>query len=360
MMTMAWDEIALVTPKEPALHYSPYPRPNLEAYENAFRVQVIEEHLRNTGIIERVIHHRAEKATLRDALMVHTPYLVDSVRLMTELGSGEIGNAALASPELLDSALSAVGGAMRAADTVTSGRARHAFALVRPPGHHASQSSAGGLCFFNNVAVAVRHAMKTRGVGRVSILDFDDHHGDGTSDIFYADKSVQYISIHEYDQENYGRGHYCEVGYEEAEGTNINIPLFDSSPDESYAAAIDRIVRPIMTEFRPDIIAVSAGYDPHYADPVGNMDVDSRTFWRLGSVVREIVDSVGAKGSFWVLEGGYNPSVLGLCVQASLTGLAGDPQPTLQDQVRRGVNSRLVQANLEIIEAVRDTLGICT
>ncbi len=311
-----------------------------------------ELYLKERGILEKLDTQRAPEVPIEMALSVHSEYLVDSVRIMTELGSGQLGEAAYASPELLQSALRAVGGAVRAAEAVYEKEAKHAFSLMRPPGHHASASTAMGLCYFNNIAIAVRTLQAKEGVERVSIIDFDDHHGNGTTDIFYSDPDVQYVSIHEYDYENYGTGHFSEIGYGDAAGTNVNIPLIDFAPDASYKSAFDRIVRPAVKSFAPDIIGVSAGYDPHYADPVGNMDVDSSTFHLIGKGISELVRDVKALGSFWVLEGGYNPFVIGPSIEASLHGLAGKALPSLQDQVDREVNEPIVESNESIIDTI--------
>ncbi|MCK4483861.1 MAG: hypothetical protein KAU89_03485, partial [Candidatus Thorarchaeota archaeon] len=148
-----------------------------------------------------------------------------------------------------------------------------------------------------------------------------------------------------------------EIGYGEGKGTNINIPLLEASPDVSYKTAIERVVRPVLESFKPEVIAVSAGYDPHYADPVGNMNVDSSTFWEFGHAVKEVVNALGAKGSFWVLEGGYNPLVLGPCIETSLQGLRGKKKEKLDDQVIREVRDELVNANNQVFDKVLETLA---
>ena len=353
---MGIDKIAFISHPKASLHRMPFPKPHLESFENPLRFQMAERYLEQSGVLSEMVRVKAPRATLQDPLLVHSPYLVDTVELMSEIGSGELGESAYASPDLIRSALLAVGGAMKGVDMVLSREADHAFVLMRPPGHHASTSNPMGLCYFNNVAIATAHALKSESINRVSIVDFDDHHGNGTSEIFYTNPHVQYISFHEYDYENFGLGHYDELGHGDGKGTNINIPLLETSPDISYESAIKRIMIPAISSFKPDLIMVSAGYDAHYADPVGNMDIDSRTYWRFGNEIRKISDASDTKGSVWVLEGGYNPFVIGQSIRASLEGLAGMEKPELEDQIEREVNKLIVDSNNEIIDKVLETI----
>jgi acetoin utilization deacetylase AcuC-like enzyme len=334
----------------------PFPKPHLEAFENPIRTQVAEHYLEKRGVLKEMARFTAPKASLDDVRTVHSDYLVGTVELMTEIGSGQLGESAYASPDLLQTALLAVGGAKKGVDLVNSEKVKHAFVLMRPPGHHATTSNPMGLCYFNNVAIAVRHAQRKGQIKKISIFDFDDHHGNGTSEIFYADPNVQYISIHEYDYENFGLGHYSETGHGKANGTNINVPLVETSPDSSYEEVIKKVIEPALKRFKPDIIFLSAGYDAHYADPVGNMDVDSTTYWRIGDSIKKTADSLNVKGTVWVLEGGYNAFVLGPSIEASLEGLRGKQLPELDDQIEREFHEPIIGANREIVEKVLETV----
>ncbi|MHA2024415.1 MAG: histone deacetylase family protein [Candidatus Thorarchaeota archaeon] len=353
---MSEKEIAFISHPKSSLHRMPFPKPHLEAFENPLRTQIAERYLEKTGLLEQMMRVKAPKASLEDVRTVHSDYLVDTVELMTEIGSGQLGESAYASPDLLQTALLSVGGAKKGADLVNSKEVRHAFVLMRPPGHHATTSNPMGLCYFNNVAIAVRHALQKPQVNKISIVDFDNHHGNGTSEIFYSDPNVQFISVHEYDYENFGLGHYSEIGHGDAIGTNINIPLMETSPDSSYEEALKKVIVPGLKQFKPDMIFISAGYDAHYADPVGNMDVDSLTFWRFGVNIKKTVESLNVIGSIWVLEGGYNAFVLGPSIEASLEGLLDRPAPVLEDQFEREVHESIVDANKEIIGKVLETV----
>jgi len=350
------DKIAFISHPKASLHRMPFPKPHLESFESPLRFQMAERYLEQSGILSEMIRVKAPRATLKDPLLVHSPYLVDTVEMMSEIGSGQLGESAYASPDLIRAALLTVGGSMKGVDMIVSGDVKHTFVLMRPPGHHASTSNPMGLCYFNNVAIATAHALQNEAVNRVSIIDFDNHHGNGTSEIFYTNPNVQYISFHEYDYENFGLGHYDELGHGEGKGTNINIPLVETSPDISYESSINRIMLPALKSYKPDLIMVSAGYDAHYADPVGNMDIDSRTYWRFGREIGKLVNATKAKGSVWVLEGGYNPFAIGPSIHASLEGLAGQIQPLLDDQIEREVNKLIVDTNDEIIDKVLETV----
>jgi len=338
-------------------HAQPFPKPNIEAFETQLRIQMAYKYLDENGVLKGMKVSKANRAKLDTALLVHSPYLVHTVEIMSGLGSGFLGESSFASPDLLRSALHALGGAIESAKLVSEETTRHAFALVRPPGHHASTSNSMGLCYFNNIAVATRTVMARDDVNRITILDIDNHFGNGTAEIFYADPSIQYISIHEYNYEGFGIGHFDEIGHGEGKGKNINIPLLETSPNVSYDSALKQIVTPALESFKPDIIGVSAGFDAHYADPVGNMDVDSRTYWLIGNLVEKTVSALGMKGSFWILEGGYNPFMLGSSIRASLEGLQNRKLPQLDDQVNREKHEMLIESNEEIIEKVLETVS---
>ena len=353
---MSKDSIGFIFHPSLGRHSQPFPRPHIESFETPFRVQMAKAYLEKRELFADLKKITAQHGSLEDVSLVHSHYLIESVKLMSELGSGNLGESAFASPDLQRSALQATGAAITAANTVINGNCTHSFALTRPPGHHASTSMAMGLCYFNNIAIAVKHVMKNHNISRVTILDFDNHFGNGTCEIFYTNPDVQYISLHEYDYENFGMGHFEEVGYGDAEGTNVNIPFVDLTPDVSYQTALNDVIEPAIKSFKPELIAVSAGYDPHYADPVGNMNADSSTFWNIGKKIRSLCESMKC-GSFWVLEGGYNPMTLGFCIEASLTGLTGKALPKFKDQISREIDDIIIESNEEVINKVLEVIS---
>lgn len=354
---MSRDTITLIEQSGLDQHIAPFIKPHMEGFENPERIQMTLQYLKENDALKDMMRFKTPTATIEEALLVHSPYLVHSIEHMSKLGKGQLGESAYASENLLSSALYALGGALLGAELVASEACRHSFSLVRPPGHHATTSSSMGLCFFNNVAISVKKIMKDNGIQKVTVLDIDDHFGNGTAEIFYDDPSVQFISIHEYNYESKGLGHYGETGSGEGKGTNINVPLHEESSDSSYQSAINKIVVPAIESFNPDVIAVSAGFDAHFTDPIGDMNVDSRTYWFIASSIEKLVRSLDMKGSFWVLEGGYNPLVLGPCVRATLDGLQGKPLPELADQEERNIDESVVKANNRVIGKILRTMS---
>lgn len=196
-------------------------------------------------------------------------------------------------------------------------------ALLRPPGHHASRKQGMGFCLLNNAAVAA-YAALARGLERVAIIDWDVHHGNGTQDIFWEDPRVLYTSLHQFPFYP-GTGEVTETGGGEGRGLTVNIPLSAGADDAVYAAAFDRIVLPVLDEFRPELVIVSAGFDAHERDPVGAMRLQAGAFHRMARGLGAIADRHASGRVAVLLEGGYDLTALRLSLGAALSAFAGSP-----------------------------------
>ncbi|WP_309398162.1 histone deacetylase family protein [Cerasicoccus maritimus] len=211
--------------------------------------------------------------------------------------------------ESFDVARLSAGGAMLAVDQVMQGKAKNAFSVMRPPGHHAERAQAMGFCLFNNVAVAARYAQQQYDLKRVAIIDIDVHHGNGTQAAFYDDPSVYFVSFHQYPFYP-GTGMAREKGAGEGLGYTLNIPLVAGAEYPEYLLAWETEVLPALTDFKPEMILISAGFDAHIDDPLANMKLNDRDFYELTELIKDFaMQSCGGR-LVSVLEGGYNLEAL--------------------------------------------------
>ena len=222
-------------------------------------------------------------------------------------------------PATLEAALRAAGGAVAAVDAVMGGEADNAFVAMRPPGHHAGARNPMGFCFMNNIAVAARHARAAHGAERVAIVDFDVHHGNGTQEIFWADKDVLFCSTHQWPFYP-GTGARGETG---EHGTIVNAPLFSGSTGDAFAEALADVILPRVKGFAPDLILISAGFDAHEDDPLGGLRLKEQDFGDATKRLMEIADRCCKGRVVSLLEGGYDLDALGRCAAAHVTALMG-------------------------------------
>jgi acetoin utilization deacetylase AcuC-like enzyme len=263
----------------------------------------------------------AQAATRGTVQSCHTPQHFKAVERAVSEGTGYLDSDTVVSMRSLDAALYGAGGVCRAVDAVMSGEANNAFLPVRPPGHHATAERAMGFCLFNNVAVGARYA-QTRypQIERVAVVDWDVHHGNGTQGIFYDDPSVFFFSMHQYPWYP-GTGARGENGIGRGRGYTLNVPVRASTRAQEQRKMFDAALSEISAKFTPDLIFISAGFDAHEADPLGQLLLTDEDFIRMTSVVKEWAASACEGRIISCLEGGYNLETLGETVRAHVQAL---------------------------------------
>lgn len=252
---------------------------------------------------------------------VHDPAYLEHLRGLSAEGGGYLSLDTAVGAGSWEAASLASGAACSAVESAIAGET--AFSIARPPGHHAGRDYGMGFCLTNHVAVAAGYAL-SRGPGRVAILDWDVHHGNGTQDIFYDEDRVLYLSSHQ--SPFYpGTGKDDEVGEGEGLGFTANVPLPGGSGEDTYAEVFAGIFVPVLREFVPDVILVSAGFDAHADDLLGGMALGSDSFGRFAALISGLSREVGAAPPAFVLEGGYNLAALTASVDATIRGVHDEP-----------------------------------
>ncbi|MEM2935725.1 MAG: histone deacetylase [Candidatus Bathyarchaeia archaeon] len=302
--------------------------PGRDHPETANRLRVILRELNRSGILqgEKCSILEPKAATVEDLELVHEPDYVRLVERCCAAGGGilDLGDTVV-SRESYEVTCLAVGGAILGADLVMAGEAENAFALVRPPGHHAGSYYGFGFCVFNNVAVAAAHLLHRLGLDRVLILDIDAHHGNGTQEIFYNTKKVLYMSLHQDPTLFPGAGFADEVGEGEGLGYTVNIPFPLHVDDRIYLTAMDEIVVPIIRQYKPQFILLSAGFDGHYTDPVAQLSLSAFSYLQTFGKVLDLASRICGRRVVAVLEGGYRLKFLAKMATAAVAKMAGIP-----------------------------------
>ncbi len=258
---------------------------------------------------------------LEDLALVHDARYLDLAEREIRAGADQLSTGDTGvGKHSWDAAMAAAGCALAATEAVVKGDAQTAFCLVRPPGHHACPARGMGFCIVNNVALAARHAQKRLGVGRVLIVDWDVHHGNGTQDVFYADGSVFFFSTHQSPWYP-GTGAASETGEGEGKGTTLNCPLPALSGRAEIFECFERRLVPAMKKFRPELVFISAGFDSREGDPLGQFLLQDADFADLTRIVRGIADESAQGRVVSVLEGGYNLRGLASAATAHVAAL---------------------------------------
>ena len=287
--------------------------------ERPDRYRVVERAL-EAEAFQSLAREAAPRATRELLTRVHPAEYVEAIeRAAPAQGRVRLDADTVMSAGSYEAALRAAGGAAYAVDEVMMGKAVNAFVATRPPGHHAELSTAMGFCFFNNAAVATRHAQAAHGAERVAIVDFDVHHGNGTQHIFWADPNVLYCSTHEMPL-------YPGTGARDERGDHdqiVNAPLSAGDGGEVFREALETAILPRLRDFAPDLVIISAGFDAHYRDPLGNLQLKEEDYaWATRAVMKIAATHCGGR-VVSLLEGGYDLQGLARSAAAHVQALMG-------------------------------------
>ncbi len=282
------------------------------------------------GFLEPLTRIAPRFGTTEEIELVHERSMRQHIERVSETG-GDAGTGAPIVAGGEEIARLAIGGSLAAVDAVMEGDVRNAFGLIRPPGHHATRNESLGFCVYNNIAIAARHAQQQHGCKRVAIIDWDVHHGNGTQDIFWEDDSVLFFSLHQDNLFPLDWGKVQDVGEGNGTGTTVNIPLPAGSGNAVYLEAMQKIVVPIIEQYAPDLIMISAGQDASIHDPLGRMTVTVPAYREMTKILRDVADSV-CNGKLVVLqEGGYSNYYAPYCAAAVIESMMSEPPVTVGD-----------------------------
>lgn len=284
-------------------------------------MQVLEER----QLLDRMIKIEATAVAMEHLLEVHDRRYVQQAKEIAHRGGGNLDPDTYVNSHSYDVALLAAGGLLNLVNTILDGEADNGFALVRPPGHHALAGRGMGFCIFNNIAIAAKYALNRKGVSRILIADFDLHHGNSTHDIFYQSDEVLYFSTHQYPYYP-GTGHWDSIGRGQGEGFTANVPLPAGVGDEGYGRVFDEVLYPLAERYHPQLILVSAGYDAHWADPLGMMLLSTTGYAYLTRTLKEMAEEFCQGRLVFTLEGGYDLQALAHSIAATIQTLLGDEE----------------------------------
>ena len=248
------------------------PFAHIESAEGKRRIKNLIE---VSGLLDHLVPLKPRAATEEEILRLHTPEYVARIKRESDALGGDAGDLTPFGHGSYEIALLAAGGCITAVDAVLDGNVDNAYALVRPPGHHAERDSGRGFCIFGNVAIAVQHARVARGLSRVAVVDWDVHHGNGTEHAFYSDPNVLTISIHQDNNFPPGSGAITDTGSGAGEGFNINVPLPAGSGVGAYVATFEKVVAPALRNFGPELVIIASGLDASAMDPLASMMMTS-------------------------------------------------------------------------------------
>jgi acetoin utilization deacetylase AcuC-like enzyme len=291
--------------------------------ESPERLAAVHAMLANPAMVDKFVQIAPREATHKEIEMVHALSYVEYIASTAGKDSVYLDPDTATSPESYEIAKLAAGGLLNAIDSVMERKVGNAFALVRPPGHHAEYDRAAGFCIFNNVAIGAMHAINKYGLKKILIVDWDLHHGNGTQHSFEDDPRVLYFSTHQYPYYP-GTGSLQEIGRGKGAGYTINVPLSTGMGDADFVKIFRKILVPVANQYRPDFVLLSAGFDTYFQDPLGGMRVTPKGFAALTRMLLDIADACCAGRFVVVLEGGYHVMGLAESIKAVLEEMRDD------------------------------------
>jgi acetoin utilization deacetylase AcuC-like enzyme len=301
----------------------PEPHPS-----SVYITQRIKQFLDGSGLTAQMQSIPARAATEDELAVFHTREYMAGVRVHVEGGPmkgdwGEIENDTPLSRGSFDAAIFAAGGAMNTVQSIMNGEVRNAYALLRPPGHHALSNRAMGFCIFNNGVIAAHYARNIYGLERIMIVDWDVHHGNGTQDAFYADPGVLFVSLHQQNWYPKLSGKLEQVGAGTGAGYTVNVPLPAGTGDRGYRAAFEQLIVPIGLQYRPQLVIISAGQDANWLDPLAQMMVTQAGFRTMSELVLGLAEDTCEGRLVMLQEGGYSAAYVPYCTVAAIEPLLG-------------------------------------
>ncbi len=320
--------------------------------ENQGRLEAIYHMLDQTAALRRFVLVEVRPAEADEILLVHSAGHLERVAATAARESTALTPDTIVSAGSYHAARLAVGGVLEAVARVADGRLANAFALVRPPGHHAEKNRAMGYCLFNNVALAAAYARKVLGMERVMVLDWDVHHGNGTQHIFEQDDRVLFVSIHQYPHFP-GTGCFTDAGIGRGEGYSVNIPIPKGYGNGEYTAILQALLTPLAAEFKPELILVSAGFDPHASDPHGGMRLTPTGFAALTRCLLTCAEGCCGGRVVLVLEGGYDVGTIGSSVEAVLNELSGATMSAIAEMAATATPKKVAYALKRVVNVHR-------
>lgn len=276
-----------------------------------------------SGLREHLTPIVPRRATHAELMYFHTARYIAEVERLSAAAGGVIGDSATIGPGSFDIAALSAGGCIAAMDAVVDRRVKNAYALVRPPGHHAEADNGRGYCVFNNIVIAIEHARRVHGLHRIAVVDWDVHHGNGTETAYLEDPCVLTVSVHQDRCYPIDRGALHDIGLGPGENTNLNIPLPPGSGHGAYVSAFEAVVVPALEQFRPELIVVASGLDANAMDPMARMMCTSDTYRQMATLITEVADTLCGGRLLVTHEGGYSNAYVPFCGLAVIEALAG-------------------------------------